>query len=125
MNMKVLIVHPYSFEKYKGGVERYCKNLENGLSPHLKISGLYGHYFKLFGEPLPTFRIFLIIKKENPDILHLQGPRPFATAVGIFAKILGKKTILTYHSYSNPKNYLKRFAAIFDRFITKFIFDEM
>jgi len=121
--IKVLIVHPYSFAKYKGGVERYSHNLEKGLSQYVEISQLNGHYFKLFGEPLPTIRIFQIIKKGKFDILHLQGPRPFATIVGIFGKILGKKTVLTYHSYLNPKNHLKRTIAILDRFISKYIFD--
>jgi len=121
--MKVLIVHPYSFAKYKGGVERYCKNLEKGLSLHVEISQLNGHYFKLFGEPIPTIKNFQIIKEKKPDILHLQGPRPFATIVGIFGKILGKRTVLTYHSYLNPKNYLRRAVAVLDRLISKYIFD--
>lgn len=121
--MRILIVHPYSFAKYKGGVERYCQNLEKGLSSRIEISQIDGHYFKLFGEPLPTIKIFQIIKKGEFDILHLQGPRPFATTVGIFGKILGKKIVLTYHSYLNPQNHLKRTIAILDRLISKYIFD--
>lgn len=123
--MRILIIHPYSFSEYKGGVERYCQNLEKGLSGRkdIKISQINGYYFKLFGVPFPTIKILQIIKNNKPDIIHLHGPRPFATISGFFGKILGKRTVLTYHAHLNPKNYLKKIFAGLDRFISKYIFD--
>ena len=123
--MKILIIHPYSFSDYKGGVERYCQNLMKGLAGYknLNISQINGYFFKLFEEPLPKIKIFQIIKNGKPDIIHLQGPRPFATLTGIFGKILGRKVLLSYHAHLNPKNWLKMVIADFDRFISKYIFD--
>ena len=120
--MKILIIHPYPFSEYKGGVELYCQNLEKSLFKYIKISQLNGHYFKILGEPLPKIKIFQTIQDIKPDIIHLQGPRPFATITGIFGKILKRKTVLTYHAHLNPKNYLKKIIAVLDQFISKYIF---
>lgn len=121
--MKVLIIHPYTFSQYKGGVERYIENLKKGLLGKVEISQINDYYFRFFGEPLPKIEIFRIIKSKRPDILHLHGPRPFATILGIWAKILKIKTLLTYHAHLNPKNYLKKIIAGFDRVILKYFFD--
>jgi glycosyltransferase involved in cell wall biosynthesis len=123
--MKILIIHPYSFSDYKGGVELYCQNLMKGLAGYknLNVSQVNGYFFKLFGEPLPKIKIFQIIKNRKPDIIHLQGPRPFATVTGIFGKVLGRKTALTYHAHLNPRNYFKKVVATVDKLISKYIFD--
>jgi len=123
--MKILIIHPYSFSEYKGGVERYCQNLAQAFSneKEIKISQVTGHCFKFLGEPLPTLNLFRIIKKENPDIFHLHGPRPFATICAIFGKILKKKMVLTYYAHLHPQGFLKKIIAKLDLTLAKYLFD--
>ena len=123
--MKVLIIHPFPFSEYKGGVERHCKNLEEGLNGKEGIEAVQvnKHFFEFLGQPLPKIGVLKIIKKENPDIVHLHGPRPFATLSCIFAKILGRKTVLTYHAPLNPEGFFKKIIAFLDQNIARLIFD--
>ncbi len=123
--MKILIIHPYSFSEYKGGVERYCQNLVQAFNneKEIDISQVTGHYFKFLGESLPTFELFRIIKKENPDIIHLHGPRPFATICAIFGKILKKKVVLTYYAHLHPQSFFKKIIAKLDLALAKYLFD--
>jgi len=123
--MKILIINPYSFFQYKGGVERYCQILEKALllEKRVDVFQLNGYYFKIFGYPFPKISIIGRIRKENPDIVHFNGPYLFSTIVGFYSKILRKKTILTYQAHVNPKNFFKKIIAVLERFSLKYIFD--
>lgn len=123
--MKILIAHPFPFSTYKGGAERYCESLKEGLSAYKDISAsqINGNYFELLGEPFPTIKILQIIKKTKPDIIHLHGPSPYATITGFFGKILGRKTILTYHASLNPENIFGRIVVTIDQVISRYVFD--
>jgi glycosyltransferase involved in cell wall biosynthesis len=123
--MKVLIINPYFFSEYKGGVERFCQNLYQGLAANraCRASLITGHFFNFFGYPIPDLDILKKIKIMKPDLLHLQGPGPYASILGLWGKILGIETILTYYAPPNPKNIFKKILVFLDQRLLKYIFD--
>ncbi len=125
--MKILMLHPYSFRDYKGGVERYCHNLVAGLSSveQVEISYITGNHFQVFGQPLPTPGIIKTIKNSKADIVHLHGPHPFATISALFAKILVKKTVLTYHAPLTPDGFFKKIIVFLDKMLLRFVFNAL
>ncbi len=69
--MKTLILHPYFFRDYKGGVERYCHNLMAGFSSveQVETSYITGNHFQVLGQSLPTRGIIKTIKNSRRILL--------------------------------------------------------
>lgn len=139
--MKIALTHTLFYPTI-GGIETYLKNLVDEyikmgheviiLLPQPNADTVHHGYkivsvpvFNFFGYQVPTLKTKKILQKENPDLVHVNSPLPYATVMGWYAKILKKKVISTYHADVNPQKKWIQVAAQFERKLYRKIFDNI
>lgn len=138
--MKIAFIYE-SFYPLHGGVENYIRHLADRYAEEkhevsvfvsdqnpkssLPYSVQNIKTWRFFGYRLPKRRWLSRLKDFQPDILHYNGPHPFATAAAFSMRKLKAKRIFTYHAPVNPSNPLIRFIAFVEKQFYRFLFDRI
>jgi len=138
--MKIAIISCF-FSPRIGGIEKYTEQLATHLSKTEEITILTSEEkakpnknYNLIKLPnrklskyilpkiIPTFKT---LKAINPDIIHLNGPLPYATLTALIAKPLKIPTILTYHGNPNPKAKSLKLIIWLEKQLYRFLFNQI
>ncbi len=123
--MRIAFVFPTSHPVI-GGIETYMKKLAEEYSAAGNDVAVFTSADKnFFGYPLPSKRVVQKIIDWRPDIIHLNLPHPYCTAVSWFIRRYHIPLVATYHGHANPKSFLKKIIAGLDCRLYRFFYQQI